>query len=348
MCERLLDFFSFQDILRKVDDISDPSERILQVCRYFFSGWYFRPKGVKKPFNPILGEFHRCHWKESDGTESFYVCEQVSHHPPISAFFYSNPANGILVEGELSPKAKFLGNSAATMMDGGSEIFCKNDSFLVTNPNVYARSILFGNMYMELGDTCTITSQKHDVKCTIEFKQQGYFRGDKDVVQGTVYHDGELIYKIKGKWSEKTIAVDVKGNEFVLFEKPEIPVPERIFLQNQEDWESKKYLKLTRLWSKVAQSVRVNDHETATKEKLKIEDNQRLLVKQRTEHKQEWKSRFFECVGSKWRSCISSTYLFLIRVFKNKDIGEPVDVEIVRQFVFSKPEKKVHENFWVS
>jgi oxysterol-binding protein-related protein 8 len=310
MCERLLDFFSFQDILRQADSIEDPAERILQVCRYFFSGWHFRPKGVKKPFNPILGEFHRCYWKENDGTDSFYVCEQVSHHPPVSAFLYSNPANGILVEGELSPKAKFLGNSAATIMDGGSEIFMRNDSFLITNPNVYARSILFGSMYMELGDTCKITSQKYDVTCTIEFKQQGFFRGEKDIVQGHVFHDGQEMYKIKGKWSEKTVAVDQYGKEHLIFDKPSLPVPQRIISPEaeQEDFESKKYISLMRLWAKVAQSVRVNDHGMATKEKSKIEDNQRLLVKGRSEHKKDWRPRFFECVDGKWRSAISSTY----------------------------------------
>ncbi len=132
-----------------------------------------RPKGVKKPFNPILGEFYRCSWKEKDGTESFYICEQVSHHPPQSAFFFCNPSRQIWINGDLKPRAKFLGNSAGTNMEGGSYIRLAGlDEYHLSNPNIYARSLLIGKMFMELGDTCTITSKKHDILCTLDFKQR--------------------------------------------------------------------------------------------------------------------------------------------------------------------------------
>jgi len=41
----------------------------------------FRVSSVKKPYNPVLGEFFRCTYSYPDGTEAFYVAEQVSHHP---------------------------------------------------------------------------------------------------------------------------------------------------------------------------------------------------------------------------------------------------------------------------
>ena len=56
-------------------------------------------------------------------------------------------------------------------MEGGSYIYLRNDEFQVTNPNIYARNILFGTMYMELGDSITISSVKSDLKCSIDFKQ---------------------------------------------------------------------------------------------------------------------------------------------------------------------------------
>lgn len=90
-------------------------------------------------FNPVLGEFFRCSYHYPDGSEAFYVAEQVSHHPvgfllkrrhhganyrlkPVSAFFYISPKDGVLVSGELKPKSKFLGNSAATIMEGEDRI----------------------------------------------------------------------------------------------------------------------------------------------------------------------------------------------------------------------------------
>ena len=47
----------------------------------------------------------------------------VSHHPPISAFYYVSPANKVAVIGELRPKSKFLGNSVSTVMEGENRVY---------------------------------------------------------------------------------------------------------------------------------------------------------------------------------------------------------------------------------
>lgn len=151
----------------------DPVLRFLDVVRYFLSIWHVRPKGVKKPYNPVLGELFRCRWEFSNGTEGFYVCEQVSHHPPISAYVFTSPDNNIIITGDVKPTSKFLGNSAATIMGGSSKIRFLNrpgEEYLVTYPNIYARGILFGTMYVELGDSVTIKCPKTNLSCDIEFK----------------------------------------------------------------------------------------------------------------------------------------------------------------------------------
>jgi hypothetical protein len=40
-------------------------------------------------YNPILGEIFRCRYDYADGTVGYYIAEQVSHHPPISAWYVS-------------------------------------------------------------------------------------------------------------------------------------------------------------------------------------------------------------------------------------------------------------------
>ena len=65
----------------------DPVERMVGVVRWYLAGWHIRPKGVKKPYNPTLGEIFRCYQKLDDpedpnATISFFS-EQVSHHPPV-------------------------------------------------------------------------------------------------------------------------------------------------------------------------------------------------------------------------------------------------------------------------
>ncbi|KAL8701959.1 MAG: hypothetical protein Q9201_004635 [Fulgogasparrea decipioides] len=74
--------------------------------------------GVKKPLNPILGETFTCYWEFPDHTRGYYISEQTSHHPPKSSYFYMAPEHGIRIDGALKPRSKFLGNSAASMMEG--------------------------------------------------------------------------------------------------------------------------------------------------------------------------------------------------------------------------------------
>ncbi|KAJ1361564.1 hypothetical protein KIN20_020845 [Parelaphostrongylus tenuis] len=37
-----------------------------------------KPKGPKKPYNPILGETFRCRWAYPDGSYTYYIAEQVT------------------------------------------------------------------------------------------------------------------------------------------------------------------------------------------------------------------------------------------------------------------------------
>ena len=105
---------------------------------------------VSSSYNPVLGEIFRCRYKYSDGSQGLYVAEQVSHHPPISAFYYCSPENKLVISGELRPKSKFLGNSVVNEMGGYNHcIFLdrpQDGEYDITMPNMYARGILFGKV----------------------------------------------------------------------------------------------------------------------------------------------------------------------------------------------------------
>lgn len=57
-----------------------------------------------KPFNPILGETFE--WRDGDLQ---FLCEQVCHHPPVSAGHGEN--KHFVYDIVSAPKTKFLGNS---------------------------------------------------------------------------------------------------------------------------------------------------------------------------------------------------------------------------------------------
>ncbi|XP_074082287.1 oxysterol-binding protein-related protein 8-like [Macrotis lagotis] len=69
----------------------NPYFRLKRVVKWYLSGFYKKPQGLKKPYNLVLGEIFRCPWVHPrTNSKTFYIAEQVSHHPPISAFYISN------------------------------------------------------------------------------------------------------------------------------------------------------------------------------------------------------------------------------------------------------------------
>lgn len=180
--------------------------------------------GVKKPLNPILGEYFTCHWDfdETPGSQAFYISEQTSHHPPKSSYFYMAPHHGIRIDGTLKPQSRFLGNSAASVMstsvvvlrllnrgatagelDGG-------EKYILTQPNMYVRGILFGKMKYELGDHSYVKCSELDLVADIDFKVKGFFTGAYNAIGGQIKREstGEVLYEITGSWSGEIFIKD--------------------------------------------------------------------------------------------------------------------------------------------
>ncbi|KAI7821057.1 hypothetical protein BC939DRAFT_398873 [Gamsiella multidivaricata] len=281
MLERITDFMSHPELIIKANQIEDPVERFVAVTRYYLSGWHIKPKGVKKPYNPILGEQFRAQWQFADGTEAFYVAEQVSHHPPISAFYYASPENNLSIIGDLLPKSKFLGNSAATLMQGEIRVSFTNrpgEDYIITMPNVYARGILFGTMLLELGDVAS-----------------GFFTGTYNGISGKIKREstGECLYEISGKWSDE-IYIKKGTKKDLLFDVKTSTIHPKVVAseEQQEPNESR------RLWSKLTAALRINNQDVASVEKNKVEEDQRARTKEREDRGHPHVPRYFEPNGN--------------------------------------------------
>lgn len=158
-------------------------------------------------YNPVLGETFRCRYRYKDGTQGFYIAEQVSHHPPISAFYYVSPEHKLEVYGELKPKSRFLGNSVMNEMSGSNHIVLldrpEDGTYDITMPNQYARGILFGKMVLELGDIAKVSNSKIGISCDVDFKTKGFFSGTYNSIAGKIKTDKGEIGEISGKWSDQ-------------------------------------------------------------------------------------------------------------------------------------------------
>lgn len=88
---------------------------MVEVVRWYLSGFYKKPNGLKKPYNSIIGEQFRCFFeheaeqKSDQMTKTFYVAEQISHHPPISAFHCVNRHQGYSVTGVVQVSSAYYG-----------------------------------------------------------------------------------------------------------------------------------------------------------------------------------------------------------------------------------------------
>ncbi|ESK95501.1 oxysterol binding protein [Moniliophthora roreri MCA 2997] len=303
MLERITDFMSHPDLIFGAEEVDDPEERFLRVLQYYLAGWHIKPKGVKKPYNPVLGEFFRCRYDYPNGTQGFYIAEQVSHHPPISAFYYISPANRVCILGELKPKSRFLGNSVSTIMEGENRVTLlgkpDDGEYVITMPNMYARGILFGKMVLELGDNCIAKNEKNSLYCDLEFKTKGFFSGTYNAISGRIRHNSVDVGEISGRWSHVMDFKSAKnGSKRVLFDavkdgqnvSPKWVLPE----DQQEPNESR------RLWLKLTQAIIAKDMEAATEAKSKVEDAQREQRRKMEESGKTHVPRFFELRNGRW------------------------------------------------
>ncbi|KAJ6779686.1 hypothetical protein PWT90_02734 [Aphanocladium album] len=305
MLERITNFMCHPEMLLHIPTIDDDVERFVAVVKFYLSGWHIKPPGVKKPLNPILGEIFSCYWDLPDNKKAYYISEQTSHHPPKSSYFYMAPDSHIRIDGTLKPRSKFLGNSAASMMEGIAFLSLLNRGkdktkgeryrSIITQPNMYARGILFGKMKYELGDHSFVRCPELDLTADLDFKTKGWVSGTYNAVGGVIKREstGEVLYEISGMWHEEMFLKNMTtGQKEMFFDathaKPSSPQARPI--PEQEERESQ------RLWESTAKAVKERNHELATDEKTKIEDRQREEAAARAQEGKEWRPRLFRAV----------------------------------------------------
>lgn len=331
MLERITNFFEIPDLLLEADATDDELMRFVLIVKWYLASWHIAPKAVKKPLNPILGELFACYWDNlPDNSTAYYISEQTSHHPPKSSYFYLVPERKIRVDGVVIPQSKFLGNSSAALMNGWGHVQLGNrddETYIMNQPNVYCRGILFGKLRYELGDQMVIKCPKTGYEANIEFKTKGFISGTYDAIEGTIKNTNtdESLYSITGKWNE---VMDIKnlatGKKEVLFDTATTRLfePKTRPIEEQLEYESR------RLWAPTIKALGKRDHELATNEKAKVEGEQRVKAKKRLEDGVEFHPKLFRPVTDKDKGKQDLEYV----IYKGFDLSS--DPETLRQSVF--------------
>nr|CAD7423682.1 unnamed protein product [Timema monikensis] len=166
LLEMYADYFAHPDMFVSIADFSDPKDRMVQVVRWYVSAYHAGRKSpvAKKPYNPILGEVFQCHWDipgcsetgsdpldlVTDGpvpwcnrNQLTFVAEQVSHHPPVSAFYGEHYNKRISFCAHVWTKSKFLGLSVGVynIGQGCISVLDYDEEYIITFPNGYGRCL---------------------------------------------------------------------------------------------------------------------------------------------------------------------------------------------------------------
>jgi hypothetical protein len=108
------DVFSYSGLLEKAVAASSPEERLKWVVTWAVAGYHRGFSMWGKPFNPILGETY--HARLPDGTEA--CMEQISHHPPVSAFQIIGPGKSYYIHGTSQPRLMYKMSCISMQSDG--------------------------------------------------------------------------------------------------------------------------------------------------------------------------------------------------------------------------------------
>jgi len=312
LLEMYADFFAHPDLFKGIPDLTDPGDRILQVLKWYLSSFHAGRKGsvAKKPYNPILGEIFQCFYNLTENDKDNYnkdgpipwstkedvsmVCEQVSHHPPISAFYAECASKRICFNSHLWTKSKFLGLSIGVSMVGTGNVFVSDydEEYIMTFPNGYGRSILTVP-WVELGGKTEITCAKSGYSVQLDFHTKPFYGGKRNRITAEVYAPGQKrsFLSVYGEWNGIMYAkyADAKEGE-VFVDTLNMPTLQKKVkaIPTQNEFESRK------MWKDVTMSLKRNLIDNATAGKHKLEEKQRQDARVRKETNTKWVTRVFD------------------------------------------------------
>ena len=284
----------------------DPAKRAFLVLKWFLSTlkqqYAHRPDRKKgKPLNPFLGELFLGHWDGADGNTkegsdgtTHLVSEQVSHHPPTTAFRLWNELHGVRLEGYYAI-SMYFDRTIHIKRIGYAILHLEkyNEDYLVTVPGVHLEGFFPPPPVPEIDRIQpSYIESSSGFTAKIIYSGKGWLRGKRNSFSATLYpkdKESEPIYTAEGQWSGSFTMKDVKTDEDIETFDTTTPITPMILapLDEQDPLESRK------AWSKVSSAIKRRDLSAVGTEKSRIEVRQREMRKAEQLEGREWPRRYF-------------------------------------------------------
>jgi len=253
-------------ILFDVNKENDPMARFQAVVRWYL-GLVREETMEKKPFNPVIGETHLCWVDHGDGELSEFIGEQVSHHPPVSAFIIRNKKHNLSITGAVTFKVGFGSNCASVLTGGEVTIHTGDETYTMTKcvPDMMVNNVIWGEKYLIWHGAVTITCSKNNYVAQIRLSEENA----RNILEGEILEGENIIYKVTGHAGQKAFLTDAakEDAEEQLFVDISTYKDNTIIYLPEEVHTEFNSLKL---WQPVKDAIIDNDLAVADEEKKKL------------------------------------------------------------------------------
>uniref|UniRef100_A0A8C4EPU4 Oxysterol-binding protein n=1 Tax=Dicentrarchus labrax TaxID=13489 RepID=A0A8C4EPU4_DICLA len=206
--QRLTEYMEHTYLIHQAITSSDSIERMKCVAAFAVSAVASQWERTGKPFNPLLGETFEL---VRDDLGFRLISEQVSHHPPVSAFHAEGLKQDFVFHGSIYPKLKFWGKSVEAEPKGiiTLELPKYNEAYTWTNPTCCVHNIIVGQLWIEQYGNVEVINHRTGEKCCLNFKPCGLFGKELHKVEGYILDKSKKkMCALYGKWTECLYVVD--------------------------------------------------------------------------------------------------------------------------------------------
>ena len=325
MMQRMAECLDYVDLLSKAATTSESLLRLTYVTTFLIAQYSCTYKRTKKPFNPLLGETF-----EYIGKDYKFFCEQVSHHPPISACHCHSDLYEFWMHTHM--KFAFWGKTLEGVPLGSMNIYLKpfKERYVLSRPATAACNVIIGNMYMDnYGETTTVNTKTGE-KAKINYHRCGWFGKNYASVTGTICDgNGNEVYNLTGTWIDSVKIKKIStGEETLVWKRHSLPsewenfyyFPEFTYQLNNLTPSLKAILPPTDSRLRSDQRALENgDIKLAQAEKIRLEEMQRAMRKEREKNKIEHKPIYYiEIVDDMTKE---NTYMFNWKYWDDRKKG---------------------------
>ena len=226
------------------------------------------------------------------------ISEQVSHHPPVTAYHIGTPYN-INLTGHNGADLSFKSGNIVVKQTGHAQLVVDlpdgtKERYYITLPELKIQGLITLSPYVELDNKTWIVAST-GYWSEIEYKGAGWVYGVKNSFTATLSKEYTPLYKVSGQWTGDSTysSLTNPAQKDMPFWNAKSNPPSHVHVvpvEKQSPWESRK------VWQNVAEAIDKNDIDGAGRYKSAIEIGQRKMREEENANGEVWKQRFFKWV----------------------------------------------------